>query len=553
MPHGEDSMVPYGTAGLMVPEGDARGMRRPLADIFAGLLSRLESEATERVSRRQLVEERWLRDLQQYEGRDDDGVLARLVHEGRSTATVNVTRAKCNTFESKLFDMLFPTDDKNWGIEPTPVPEMDRAIDDLKGEIDVLIEGANVEEDDAQAEEMGEAADLAAQRLAELEQERQKARQRSSLMEAEIEDNLTECEYPIQSRKVIHEATVLGAGIMKGPVPLSERIRRSWLMEDGGKWRLQFDPESPDRFAYQATSCWNMFPDTAARDWGQVESWMERFMLRRRDLVDIAKQDGVDPDAVREVLKEGPSAVLPDYLVKLDTVVEEEQSNVRHDQLYIMWEYRGPLDEDEMQAVLMYLMEREGQDYESALESMPEIDPLAQLDAVVWFCQGHILKMGVNMLDDNSPMYSVFEVEKSPARLWSVGIPYLMRTQTDTINDAWRAMLDNADHAAFPQTEINLNVVQRTEGADNVIEPRGAWERLPGAGNEPGLIFHDVPIHQEHYQQIIELALRFIDIETNISVLASGRAGRDLAHGRRHGAADEQRQRGVPAGGQELG
>ena len=515
--------MPHGDSGSEASDG---GRQRPLADIYAGLLSRLEGEVLRRVTYRRLVEQRWLQDIQQFEGRDDD------TSSPNSSPTTarrpwSTSRGPSATLSSRSSTTCsFPTDDKNWAVAPTPVPEVDKEVRGLQGDIDVLTAGANVELDDAVSEHMRGQADELAMALSGLETERQEARQKADLMSAEIEDNLDETEYAIHCRNVIHDATIAGTGILKGPIPLSERVRKNWLMEDGGKWRLQFDPDSPDRFAYQHVSYWHIYPDTAARRPGMVESWLERHLLRRRDLIELAKQPGVDADAVREILKEGPQDRLPQHIIDLDAVIEEENMTFG-DEIFVMWEYRGPLEEDEMQAVMSQMMEEGGSEGETedGQATAMEIDPLLQMDGVIYFCQGHMPKVGINALDDNAPIYSIFQVEKSEARFWTVGIPHIMRAQSNTINDAWRAMLDNAEHAAFPQTEVDTSVVQRAGGGENKIEPRGVWERLSGAGDKRGLYFHDVPIHQEHYQAIIELALRFIDIETNISVIASGEQG----------------------------
>ena len=82
----------------------------------------------------------------------------------------------------------------------------------------------------------------------------------------------------------------------------------------------------------------------------------------------------------------------------------------------------------------------EGEEGEGGPDGSPqvsiEIDPLIQMDAVIWFCQGEILRVAINHMDDNAPIYSVFQIEKSMARMWGVGVPYLMRTQSNIVNDS---------------------------------------------------------------------------------------------------------------------
>jgi hypothetical protein len=89
---------------------------------FASRLSRL---AQEQVAKRSQIEQRWLDDIRQYHGQYDAREQSNLEQQGGSKVYVNITRNKTNAAEARLQDMLFPTDDKNWAINPTPVPEIE--------------------------------------------------------------------------------------------------------------------------------------------------------------------------------------------------------------------------------------------------------------------------------------------------------------------------------------------------------------------------------------------------------------------------------------------
>ena len=135
--HYQDEMGGYGD------ELPMHHRPKPFSQVMENVVNRLESEARERISRRRLVEERWLSDIAQFEGRDDQDRIADLVRAQRSTAVTNVTRPKCNTSESKVFDLLFPTDDRNWGIGPTPVAEEERDLKQIGRDIETLTVAAN--------------------------------------------------------------------------------------------------------------------------------------------------------------------------------------------------------------------------------------------------------------------------------------------------------------------------------------------------------------------------------------------------------------------------
>ena len=74
-------------------------------------------------SARKTIEETWLNALRQYKGIYSPEVLERM-DPLRSKAFVRMTRTKVKTVDSRLSDLLFPANgDKNWGIEPTPIPQ----------------------------------------------------------------------------------------------------------------------------------------------------------------------------------------------------------------------------------------------------------------------------------------------------------------------------------------------------------------------------------------------------------------------------------------------
>ena len=500
--------------------GGELDMEPELWAVLETVVSGLTTDVENRVAKRRPVERRWLDNIRQYEGE------AKAVRPDGSAAVFNVTRSKCNTFESKVFDMLFPTDDRNGSINPTPVPELDQEAKDADRQVERLVAQANEAEDTAESTELQGQADALAQRIAELDDIRAEARKRAELMGDEVWDNLIESEYAVECRKLIHDGTVAGTGFLKGPLPLSDRVRTYWDRSDSG-YRLQHEEDQGDRFAYVRTSYWHLFPDSATREFGTCESWFERHIMRKRDLREFARHKGAFKNAIRDLLREGPQDRLPDYLMELDTIASEEGVTTTDlsGNIYVMWEYRGPL-EDELLEDLIYALT--SQDERLRGRESELVDPLKQLDVVLWFCNGRPCKIGINHLDDNSAIYNAFQIERSEARLWGPGLPQLMRDQQEVITDGWRAMLENAAYGALPIFEVNEELVQPVDDSDELrIYPGATFRRLQGKGdpNMPGIRIITVPVVQEHWQNIITMAMQFIDTETNISALAQGEQG----------------------------
>ena len=180
------------------------------------------------------IEQRWLKDLRQYHGKYTEAEQAAFQEAETSQLYVNITRNKTNAAEARLQDMLFPTDDRNWGIKPTPVPEMEKKA------VAAGVEAAN-----------DETANMV-----------REAKAASDRMQTKIDDQLTEARYQIKSRDIIHDAALLGTGIVKGPVIVG-CAKKKWSTSPNGESVLEIK-ETLEPGA-ERVDPWNFYPDMSAR------------------------------------------------------------------------------------------------------------------------------------------------------------------------------------------------------------------------------------------------------------------------------------------------
>ena len=163
----------------------------PSLEVANAIAGRLHAEATVQINKKIIFEDRVIKDLRQYHGRYEADIESRLTVEKKSRLFINQTRAKTHAWEARLSDMLFPTDADNWGIRPTPVPELMGAQELIKADSDD------------------------AQKLLELQA---LAKAKAKAMQAEIRDQFVESSYNIKARGVIHDGVKMGTGIIKGPI-----------------------------------------------------------------------------------------------------------------------------------------------------------------------------------------------------------------------------------------------------------------------------------------------------------------------------------------------
>ncbi len=479
----------------------------------------LEKEADDRVNKRYPVERRWLDDLAQFHGKYDERIAKDLKDDKKSNLFINATRPKTNVMESRLSDMLFPTDDRNWGIFPTPVPELvTEAENRARFAADTMLAAAAAPEDD----DKQRAAFIAEEHLAVMQSEMDEAKKRSRAMEEEIDDHFRECRYSIQARDVIRDACKLGTGIMKGPVT-DGKYKSTWerLKTKAGEavsnvFQLNYDQDS--RPAFWRVDPWNFFPDSDSTSMEENEAVFERHMLNKKQLRRLSREPGFNRDAIRTLLLEKPRNTTPSYLADLRSITASYNDMIRD--RYHVWEYHGPLKAQEMKL----LAEAMG-DEDAAAGLDEDIDPLEELLVVVWFCQGEIMKLGIHHLDSGDSIYSVFNLEKDEASIFGFGIPHIMRDPQAALAGAWRILMDNMGLSAGPQIVINEDVIEPVNGVWK-LEPRKLWRRKGAAppDKKPFEIF-DIPSHMADLLAVIEVSKKNVDEETALPMLAQGEQG----------------------------
>ena len=495
------------------------GREKRIKEAVQALIGELEQEADDRVNKRRTLEKRWLEDLRQYYGEYDEKTAKNLEKGEQSKLFLNLTRPKTAACEARLGDMLFPADDRNWGIEPTPVPRLSQtgqraaeAATEQARQANEAMQAQDPAAEQAALDQGNEAAKVAAEANAISDE----ARKRAAAMQDEIEDQLRECDYNIQSREVIHDACQLGTGVMKGPVARTT-TRGRWKeaqATDGRKMHVLENVADP-RPAFYRVDLWSFFPDRDARTMDENEAVFERHLMTKKELRKLAQQPDYDKDAIRELLQDAPRASTPTYIADLRSIMNEQQADA--DERYHVWEYHGPITAEQLEAVA---------EYTGNGDMVPQkADPLDAIEVVIWFCQGRVLKFGIHHLDSGESIYSVYTLEKDESSVFGLGIPAIMRAPQKALNAAWRMMMDNSGLTTGPQIAVNRSVVEPADGEWS-IRPLKLWLIKADADkNAKAFEAFSIDSHQAELANIIEMAKQFIDDETSISTLAQGEQG----------------------------
>lgn len=475
--------------------------RMALKGKMEGLVGRLTTLAIEQTRKKSSIEDRWLEDLRQYHGRYNQKTENNLRAVDKSRLFVNMTRSKTHAWEAKLSDMLFPSDDDNWSISSTPVPELLNAI-------------SKDQPDDPDAQNINQAPSPEAQQAQTLIDE---AKAASIGMGLEIKDQLASSGYELQMREVVRDAVKLGTGISKGPT-LTNKPKRQWakqqnndgsdvLDEDGNTVQVLSATNDP-RPDNQHVDAWSFFPDMSATSMRNAGFAFERHLYNAKELRALSKQPGFDLEELRELLEESPKEGYPTYV----NVLRELTGNGLDSLMdrYHVWEYHGPIEREDLEAML---------EHEGRSEEIEDYDPLEEINVIVWFCQNRLLKFAEQPMESGDLLYSVFAFEKDDTSIFGYGVPYVMRDAQAAINGSWRMIMENGGLSARPQIVIDSDKVEPENGSWSLVAGK-VWRKLKGSspGDRPFETF-DIKNNQADLTNIIEMAIKFADMETSLPAI----------------------------------
>ena len=457
------------------------------------------------------VDKRWLEDEDQYNAKDNINKAASQmmtsVEQGypvttqqakphRSTVYIGLTRQKSNAAEARLADILLPTDDRNWGIQPTPKPDLMTMARDGQMAGDKETGEPLLNPDTQEPLRMKDIARAAMD----------VARKKSEAMQLEIDDQLTECDYNAEVRKVIHNSAVLGTGVLKGPV-VTNRTRKAWQpykdMDGNQIHTLEIVEEiKPASFSVDPRNVW---PDPGCGDSiHNGKGIYEREQLTARQVRELAKQPGFMKAQLRKVLEEGPKKSATFQELK-----DEDQRDIARD-VYEMWTYWGEVEHEDLEATGVAVGEK---------------DELRSISACVVMINSTVVKAFLNPLEGGDLPYDFFVWEKVAGSVWGYGVPYLMRAQQRVLNAAWRQMMDNSGVTSGPQIIVKAGTIQPADKQWQ-ISARKIWYATDDVDDvRKAFTAVEFNSHQTELANIIKMAMELADQETGVPAITQGEKG----------------------------
>ena len=462
------------------------------------------------------IDRRWFDDIEAYEGRDAvtrayAGLRSQVQgyinsaepdsqQRARSTLVVNVTRRKVDTASARRADIALPTDDRNWDIRPSTVPELVEQMSQKN--LGLTRNGAPIMVDDNGQQRHATMADMANRTM-------EQAKKAATAMRDEIDDQLdmsdAGCGFEGVIRAIIDDTCLLGVGIIKGPT-ITSRTKKVWIPTTAGDKTVHSLSRIKDlKPVSMRVDPWDFYPH---QDCGEnvkkgAGTW-ERSRITSSDIRHMADIPGYILPQLKKVLIEGPrkAGEKPADKPGMQTVVDT-------DTIFEQWEYHGEIDREMLSA---------------AGCECGEEDIFKSYSGVVIMINDTVVKADIEILDTEELPYDIYVVNKCSGSWVGYSEAFLSRSAQKAITAGWRAMMDNAGQIVGGQIVMNR---QKVEPADGKWELSGmkAWFTKGDAAVNEVFAVHEIPAHQAEYANIIKMGMEFLDQETAIPSLAEGNQG----------------------------
>jgi hypothetical protein len=488
------------------PVVDPDALRRLGAD--------LASKYVQYKSDRKLAELKWERNARQYLGIYDPEI-ERTMDKNRSRAYPKITRVKCVSMLSRLMNLLFPADDKNWTISPSAVPDLDQ--EDLQQVLDTL-SPPPPPGSDMQSAGMPAAPPPAPPSDDAIEQAiRDFAKKRAARMGLEIEDQLQELggnrqvDYVALCRRVLASGIQYGDGILKGPF-VEEQQMRTWQPDANG--RMQALAYTAYRPRFENCSLWDYYPDMSAKSFAQMDGQYERKVMSRHQVVMLKQRPDFIASQIEEFLRKWPQGnyVREAYETELRSmgVAINVSQAARNKYEAIVWE--GYVH---------------GRDLAAAGADVPEDKLDEDVRANVWIMDNYVVKAEIDPwskldTDGEMPMYHHFIFEEDESFLLGNGLPAIVRDSQLGVCAATRMALDNG--AVQRNFEVNTALLRLDQDITS-IEPDKIWYRdddSPATAQYPAIRPIELPLHLAELTGLVKMFQEFADQETFVNAATGG-------------------------------
>jgi hypothetical protein len=505
------------------------------------------------VSDRRIVELRWLANQRQYLGLYDPEV-EKSFSPNRSKAYPKITRTKCISVLSRIMNLQFQGNERNWEIHAAPWPDI--TAQEVKDAISLAQEkdqaaGVSTPDpadtftfDNYVMDALNRYADLRADKLSKL-----------------IDDQLQELgghqalDYVALNRAVIRSGIMYGLGVLRGPfVRKSETV--TWKVMkppappmapqmNGGAPPQRMNGEAPAaqmnggappapsppvikpvkqttfKPYFEFLPVWDFYPDLSAKTLQGMDGYFVRHVMSRTQVKELGGRPDFFQNVIDSYLQRYPVGNYRAQLFEIELRAMGVKVNVNEMKTetmkYEIMVWHGPVDGMLLQEVGVDVPEDKLSDY---------------IDAEIWMLDANVIGARLNPWEELTrempsvpipPMIHTFLFDEDDTSPVGFGLPQAIRDSQMMVAAAVRMLLDNASVVCGPNLELNTDLLRLDQDL-SAISAYKVWYR-EGSGPEaqwPAVRNVSVDAHLDSLLKIVELGLRFADSETFVGPATGG-------------------------------
>lgn len=466
------------------------------------------------------IETQWAEDQAYYQGEDETAktiyykglttespLIAKPKSKYRSRVFLNITRPYVETAASKVIEVLSPVDDRAWSLEPTVVPNLPQKPSPLVQALQLQQPPPQPQQIDPNTGQPVQAP-VAAPPPDPLEEAQKIAKHAAKGAQIWIDDKLQECDFPTSLRAVVDEASRLGTGIMRGPVPQVRRTIKVTPGVNGAEDQVEVLEELVP--TSKKISCWDAYPDPACGDnIHNGQFFIEHDQMVEKQVRDLIDQPGYITEALMSVIEEGPKQGVTAGMAAAPHDSQDPAAERFH-----VWYYYGFLTREEVIAMKC---------------QCDESDVIANIGvpAVVTMINDTPVKAHLNPDNSGRFPYDFMCWQRVAGSPWGIGIARQIRSCQAILNSHVRAMMENAGLSSGPQIILARGSVTPADGSWE-ITPRKVWLIKADADVQDvtqamGSVI--IPSIQAELLQAIDFALKMAENVTGLPILLQGQQG----------------------------
>lgn len=450
-----------------------------------GLAAHLRKKWDKAKTNKWTIEEKLLASKRQRKGKYNPDDLAQIEKFGGSQIYMMITNVKCRAIESWVKDVMLPSGEKPWTIEPTPVPEFP-----------VEVESAIAMQVQREAREVmltqGVQAinlDMVEERIEEIRDDikrdlMQKAVKTSIKMEDSLEDDLVEGGFYEAFSDFIKDFATYQTAFMKGPV-----IR----MRDVLKWEP--DPLNPGkkvpvvkkvlRREWERVSPFDIYPGPSSKNLN--DGYLcERMRVRPTEVMAFRNVPGFDSDSIDMILSQHRTGYLKNWLwtdqerANLDDRPNELEDTGDTIEVVV---FNGPV-----QGKMLKEWGMKG-----------ELQDAFDYEVQAWLVDNFVIMARLNRHPLGKRNYYGSSFEMNPDSIWGLSPPELLEDCQRICNASARAVVNNMAISSGPQVEVHEDRVDPKEDIEDIY-PWKVWKTKSdelGKGREAVHFYQPSPMTAE--------------------------------------------------------